>query len=249
MKAMEIEIRSKRFPGVERAPPREVLRDVRLTVPQGEFTCILGPSGCGKTTLLNIVAGLDQDFDGRLALPTAAGQDEPAVGYVFQSPRLLPWLTVLENINLVLEPAQIHSGIVSELLVKTGLEEFQDTYPQRLSLGMSRRVALVRAFAVRPDLLLLDEPFASLDEPTAHRLRLVLLRIWNERPTTVLFVTHDIREAIMLAQRILLFTGVPAAPVADIAVDIDREARADSAAIEAFRQRLIRENPRLYAEL
>lgn len=249
MSDLDVDIQLKRFPAVGRAAANVVLKDLRLQAKRGEFACILGPSGCGKTTLLNIIAGLDREYEGRLSLPTLPGQERPVIGYVFQSPRLLPWLTVIENIRLVLTPEQIQSGIAEELLAATGLEDFAHSYPQRLSLGQSRRVALVRAFAVQPDLLLMDEPFASLDEPTAERLRLQLLEIWRERPTTVLFVTHDVREAIVLGQRILVFAGAPCSLQADVAVDIPREERTRPAAIEAFRARLVREHPDWFVTL
>lgn len=225
------------------------LEDVSLDVHEGEFVCFLGPSGCGKTTLLNLIAGLDEAYEGRIALPLAPGGRRPVMGYVFQNPRLLPWRTVVENIELVLSPEQIRSGLVDELLAATGLEAFRHTYPERLSLGLERRVALVRAFAVQPDVLLMDEPFVSLDEPTAQRLRLLLLQIWKDRPTTVVFVTHNMREAIQLADRIVLLSPAPGRVLADIRVGIARGDRDDTADIEAFRDRLIRENPALYREL
>ncbi len=238
MSGLEIDVRLKRYPAVGRAAPHIALKDLRFTARRGEFVCLLGPSGCGKTTLLNIIAGLDRDFDGQVSLPTAPGKEEPVIGYVFQNPRLLPWRTVIENIKLVLTPEQAASGIVEDLLAATELQEFPHAYPERLSVGMSRRVALVRAFAVQPDLLLMDEPFVSLDEPTADRLRLLLLEIWRAHPTTVLFVTHDTREAAVLADRIILLSSAPGSIVMDLPIDIPRCERNDPAIIESIRQRL-----------
>lgn len=246
---LEVDIRLKRYPAVGRAPAHDALKDLRFTARRGDFICVLGPSGCGKTTLLNIIAGLDRDFDGRVVLPAMASARDPVIGYVFQNPRLLPWRTVIENVELVLRPEQARTGLAEELLAATGLQDFPHAYPERLSVGMTRRVALARAFAVQPDLLLMDEPFVSLDEPTAHRLRLLLLEIWNRRPTTVLFVTHDIREAVLLADRILLLSLAPASLQADLPVDIDRPQRTDPLVIEAFRKRLIDSYPRLSREL
>jgi len=246
---LEIDIRRKRYPAVGSAAMHVALEDLRFTVRRGDLVCVIGPSGCGKTTLLNIVAGLDKDFEGQVRLPSASGAREPVIGYVFQNPRLLPWRTVAENIELALRPEQARTGIVEELLAATGLQDFPHTYPERLSVGMMRRVALARAFAVQPDLLLMDEPFVSLDGPTAHRLRLLLLDIWSRRPTTVLFVTHDIREAVLLADRILLLSAAPGTLEADVPVDLDRSRRTDDRAIEAFRQRLIEEYPQLSREL
>jgi NitT/TauT family transport system ATP-binding protein len=134
----------------------------------------------------------------------------------------------------VLRPGQ-NIGIVDELLAMTGLSEFRETYPERLSVGMSRRVALARAFAVEPDLLLMDEPFVSLDEATAQKLRQTLLEIWRRRPTTVLFVTHDTREAVLLADRIVRLTASPGTVDKNIAVDIPRQQRGDSEIIESWR--------------
>ena len=163
---LEIEGRRKHYPARDASGPRPVLKDLRLDLPLGEFLCVLGPSGCGKTTLLNIVAGLDRDFEGRVAWPGTT-EAVPRIGYVFQEPRLLPWLTVRQNVDLVLdgagEGADGDPAFLEHLFDVAGLAAFRDAYPQRLSLGLARRAALVRAFAVKPDLLLMDEPFVSLD--------------------------------------------------------------------------------------
>lgn len=234
MKEVTIDIALKRFAPVGGAAPVIALQDLRFSLTPGEFACVLGPSGCGKTTLLNIVAGLDSDFSGQVEGGGDSSRGSPVIGYVFQTPRLLPWRTVAENIQLVLRPGQ-DAGTVDELLAMTGLSEFRDTYPERLSVGMSRRVALVRAFAVEPDLLLMDEPFVSLDEATAQRLRQMLLDIWQRRPTTVLFVTHDTREAVLLADRIVKLTASPGTVDKITTVDIPRQQRGDSAIIESWR--------------
>ena len=243
---LEIEVAEKRYPARDDSGAREVLRDLRLAVPRGQFLCVLGPSGCGKTTLLNIVAGLDRDFAGSVGW---SDQALPRVGYVFQEPRLLPWLTVSENVELVLKEQEPDPDFVAHLLEVAGLEEFRQAYPQRLSLGLARRVALVRAFAIKPDLLLMDEPFVSLDRPTAERLRGLLVRIWSERPTTVIFVTHDLGEALQLADRIVQLSAAPAAVVADLEVPLPREARRDRAALERLRSDLARDQPLLCGDL
>ena len=234
-----IDVRSKRFAAVGDAPSVLALEDIRLTAAPGEFVCLLGPSGCGKTTLLNIIAGLDKDYAGTIALPADARRKEPIIGYVFQKPRLLSWRTVLENIELVLTPEQRQSGIVDELLAITGLSDFRHAYPERLSVGMTRRVALVRAFAVEPNLMLLDEPFVSLDEPTAERLRSLLLDVWTRRPTTVLFVSHDTREVVQLADRIVVLTPSPGRIRAIVPIDVPRAARADPVRLDALRHKLL----------
>ena len=241
MKELTIDIALKRFVPMGAATPVTALRDLRFSVKPGEFVCVLGPSGCGKTTLLNIIAGLDSDFSGQVNGGGDPNRGGPIIGYVFQTPRLLPWRTVAENIQLVLRPGQ-NTGIVDELLAMTGLSDFRDTYPERLSVGMSRRVALVRAFAVEPDLLLMDEPFVSLDEATAQKLRLMLLDIWQRRPTTVIFVTHDTREAVLLADRIIRLTASPGTVDKIAAVDIPRQQRADSGIIESWRTLYLQES-------
>ena len=249
MSDLILEVREKRYPAVGPAPEHVALKDLHVTVPHGEFVCLLGPSGCGKTTLLNIVSGLDRDYSGHVSLPSVAERREAMIGYVFQTARLLPWRSVVENIELVLTPQQIAAGVVEDLLEATGLAGFRDAYPQRLSVGMARRVALARAFAVHPDLMLLDEPFASLDEETAQRLRVLLLEIWRERPTTVLFVSHNLREAIFVADRILVLSGSPGSLLADIRVVLPRQARDQPAEIEAYRERLFEHYPEVHRGL
>ena len=251
---LEIEVAEKRYPARDASGPRSVLEDLRLGVSRGEFLCILGPSGCGKTTLLNLIAGLDRDFEGRVGWQGAASA--PRIGYVFQEPRLLPWLTVMQNVELVLgergaeegEAGAADPAFLEHLLEVAGLAEFRDAYPQRLSLGLARRAALVRAFAVKPDLLLMDEPFVSLDRPTAERLRRLLVGIWSERPTTVIFVTHSLGEALQLADRIVQLSASPASVVADLQVPLPRAARGDRAAMARLRDELLRDRPLLGGE-
>jgi NitT/TauT family transport system ATP-binding protein len=228
---LEVEIVEKQFP----APAggrRIVLHDVAFQMHAREFVVVLGPSGCGKTTLLNIVAGLDLDFTGSVRLG-GKPPDAARIGYVFQSPRLLPWRTVSENVALAL-PSGVDPAAVPRLIAEVGLAEFADAYPARLSLGMARRVSLVRAFAVGPELLLMDEPFVSIDEPTALRLRQQLLALWRSRPTAVLFVTHSTREAAEIADRILVLSSAPGRLIAEIDVPLARERRADPAEIDSI---------------
>lgn len=243
---LRVDVREKRFPAVGEAPPLVALRNLRFSVGPGEFVCLIGPSGCGKTTLLNIIAGLDRDYAGTIQLPTGSARS-PTIGYVFQEPRLLPWRTVVENINLVLSPAQQRNGIADELLSATGLAEFRHSYPERLSVGMSRRVALARAFAVEPDLLLMDEPFVSLDEPTAQRLRELLLEIWSRRPTTVLFVSHDTREVARLPDRVVVMSASPGTVEAVVPISVPRSERSDPKVLEELRRSFV--TGRLHASL
>jgi len=232
---LEVEIAEKRFPMPEGAR-RVVLRDVAFEMHAREFVVLLGPSGCGKTTLLNIVAGLDRDFMGSVRL----GGEPPSaarIGYVFQTPRLLPWRTARENIALAL-PKGADPAVASHFLEEIGLVEFADTYPSRLSVGMARRISLARAFAVEPELLLMDEPFVSIDEPTAERLRQQLLTLWRSRPTMVLFVTHNTREAAELADRILLLSSSPGRLIGEVPVRLSRERRSDAGEIDRICQEI-----------
>ena len=240
MNAIKIDVVSKQFPGTGQTVGHLVIENLNLCIGSQEFVCLVGPSGCGKTTLLNIIAGLDSDFEGEVFVGSAARKSK--IGLVFQSPRLLPWRTVRQNIELVQERFE-NAELIDDLLDIMQLKAFQDVYPERLSLGMSRRVALIRAFAVNPDLLLMDEPFVSLDAPTARQVRDLLLLLWQKRPHTVLFVTHDLREAIALADRLVFLSGSPMGCVADIKVSIPRIDRNNESVIEAFRQQLIHEHP------
>ncbi|MGI9415991.1 MAG: ABC transporter ATP-binding protein [Hyphomicrobiales bacterium] len=243
MSALEIEIAAKRFVSPSGVSATPVLNDVRFSVDAGQFACILGPSGCGKTTLLRLVSGLDTEFEGRIALPTGPNGAALKLAYVFQEPVLLPWRTVLDNLRLVMTQDQIERGLAERMLDAVGLGAEHDTFPRALSLGMSRRVSLARAFSVEPDLLLMDEPFVSLDEAKAETLRDLLGELWAEKPTTVLFVTHDSREAVRLAQRIVVLSGSPATVARDMAVDLGTEERHSQAAIERVRDDLLGPTP------
>ncbi len=237
MAALTVHIEGKTFPAVGRAPAREVLDRIQLEVATGETVALIGPSGCGKTTLLNLIAGLDRGFAGRIE----RGPDI-RLAYVFQEPRLLPWRTVAQNLALVLPEAPDTRGRIVRALAEVGLEGSAELYASRLSLGMARRVALARAFVVKPSLLLLDEPFVSLDEPTAHRLRLLLLDLLERHRAAALFVTHHLPEAIMLAHRLVFLGGSPARILVDRRLRLDAAARRDPLAVEAFRQRLLAED-------
>lgn len=206
----------------------EVLRDVAFALPARSFTCLIGPSGCGKTTTLRILLGLDRDFSGHVDPRLATAR----IAAVFQEPRLLPWRTVEENIRLALPEALVEAPL-APILDAVGLAEAARSYPAELSLGMARRAALARAFAVEPEVLALDEPFVSLDEATAGRLRELLLELWRARPTTVLMVTHNLREAVALSERILILGGRPAGIMGDVEVP-PHLAAGGTAGVEAF---------------
>jgi sulfonate transport system ATP-binding protein len=193
------------------------LKDILLTIEPGEFVCIVGGSGCGKTTLLRIIAGLDTEYEGAVFLDgkelTGTGLDR---GVVFQEHRLLSWLTVHDNVGFGLtglapqeRSQEERRKDIQHYITLVGLEKFEYEYPHQLSGGMSQRVAIARALAGRPEVLLLDEPFASLDALTRMRMQQEILRIWEAERTTVLLVTHDIEEAVYLADRVVIMSPQP----------------------------------------
>ena len=202
-------------------PGTEVLRDVSLDVADGEFVAIVGPSGCGKSTLLNAIAGLldaeattiegSLELDGR-AIGTRPRQ-ETNLGYVFQRDALLPWLSILRNVQVGLAirgvPEAARRERAMALLDLAGLKGFENYYPHQVSGGMRQRTALVRTLAYEPRTILMDEPFGALDAQNRMILQSELLRLWQESPRTILFVTHDLAEAIVLAQRVVVFSRRP----------------------------------------
>jgi len=195
-----------------------VLGELSISLAKGEVAALVGPSGCGKTTLLRIIMGLDRDFEGVISLPA-----DCRLGVVFQEPRLLPWRTVEDNVRLAAPRAS--AAALSALFATLGLTEHRQHYPGELSLGLARRVALARAFALEPDLLILDEPFVSLDVELAERLRAELIELVSRQPVTTLLVTHSIDEAIGLADRVFLLSTSPAHVVADVPIERPRMSR------------------------
>lgn len=210
----------------------DVLNGVVFRLEPGEVGAIVGPSGCGKTTMLRVIAGLDADFEGFVTRP-ARGK----LGFVFQEPRLLPWRSVADNVRLAAPSAS--EAEISALFVMLGLADHRDHFPGELSGGLARRVSLARAFAVDPDLLVLDEPFVSLDAALAAHLRSELAALVARKPVTTLLVTHDIDEAITLADRIFLLSPRPARIVGEARVESPRGAR-DRKLFEATRADIAR---------
>jgi NitT/TauT family transport system ATP-binding protein len=198
-----------------------VLQDLSFEVGHGKFACLFGPSGCGKTTTLRILLGLDREFSGSFRLPEDGSN---RIAAVFQEPTLLPWRTVEQNVRLAL-PKTLRSADLQWLFDILGLSGMRSLYPSELSLGLARRAALARAFATEPAILLLDEPFASLDEKTAERLRHLLMTVWSARPTTALMVTHNLREALTLSDRIIVLSSRPAHMLGVFDVSVARQHR------------------------
>lgn len=236
MTAVSVSGVTKRFGKVEALAPLD------LTVDPGEVVALLGPSGCGKTTLLRIIGGLERASEGTVlvdGLPPAAARSAKRVGLVPQSPGLLPWRTVRANAGLLLDvnrsanPA--HAGAdIDALLSEVGLDTFADAYPHELSGGMQQRVALVRAFALNAPLLLMDEPFAALDEMTREDMRHLLVRLCERTNATVLFVTHSIAEAAFVSDRVVVMTSRPGRVYADLPVDLARPRRPELEEDPAF---------------
>lgn len=203
------------------------LTKVDLSIRAGEFVALLGPSGCGKSTLLRIVMGLEAPSEGELAVGDRVnprpGRDR---AIVFQDDSLLPWRTVAQNAELGLEfagaPRGSRSAAIVDLLKLVGLEHFAKRYPHELSGGMRQRVNLVRALAVKPSVLLMDEPFGALDALTRETMQTELLRIWHEHASTVCFVTHSIEEAVFLADRVVVFAARPGRVLQDVKIDLPR---------------------------
>jgi len=203
------------------------LTEMNLSVPENEFLCILGPSGCGKSTLLRIIAGLEKASSGKVFY-NGREHTKPCreIGMVFQSYSLMPWLNVLDNIALGLEFASVSKpermAIAREYLDMIGMSNFGKAFPYELSGGMQQRVAIARALANNPDVLLMDEPFGALDAYTRIIMQKELLRIWEQRKKTILFVTHSVDEAVYLADRIILMSGNPGRIKKEIAITIPR---------------------------
>lgn len=204
------------------------VENIDLSIEDGEFVAIVGPSGCGKSTLLNLVAGLDSASSGTVSVDGHAveGKIEPGVGYLFQRDALLPWKTVQSNVELPLvfrkTPAETRKALVKKWLAHVGLSGFETYYPHQLSGGMRKRVSLAATFVYDPRILLMDEPFSALDVQTRNLMENELLELWQENRKTVIFVTHDLEEAIALADRVVVFTANPGTIKREFKIDLPR---------------------------
>ncbi len=238
--ALTVDIRSKVY-GAGGPEPVEAVRDLRFSLRTKEITCLIGPSGAGKTTTLRILLGLDAAYDGSVTPdPETAG-----IAMVFQEPRLLPWRTVEQNVRLAL-PRAARGRDLDGLFDSLGLTPWRTRYPGALSLGMARRVALARALAQAPRILVLDEPFVSLDDASAAALRGLVVDSVGGTGMGVLMVTHNVAEAIAIADSLVLVSARPARRVATVALDRPREAR-DRPWADATRADLARRYPGIIA--
>jgi NitT/TauT family transport system ATP-binding protein len=200
------------------------LGPIDLEVHKGEFMSLLGPSGCGKSTALRLIAGLSAATSGSVRVAHHGAQARHSIGFVFQEPTLMPWTSVRENVRLPLklarEPREQADARVGEALAQVGLAEFADAYPRELSGGMKMRVSLARALVTDPDILLMDEPFAALDEITRFKLNNDLLALWRNLHKTVIFVTHSVFESVYLSQRVIVMTPRPGRISAEFRIDV-----------------------------
>jgi NitT/TauT family transport system ATP-binding protein len=229
---LEVDITAKAFKSAS-GKRHEVLAGIRFSLQAGEVAVFVGPSGCGKSTLLRILAGLDQNFEG-----TVSRRQEGRIGMVFQEPRLLPWRSVEDNVRLAAPLAD--EAKLAALFAVLELSAHRSHFPGELSLGLARRVALARAFAVEPDFLILDEPFASLDDNLAARLRDEIATLVASRTIITVLVTHNLDDAVRLGDRLFLLSPRPARVIDELSVATPRRARGE-AEIAAIKAEIVRQ--------
>jgi len=198
----------------------KVLDDIEFEIKDKEIICLVGPSGCGKSTILNLLSGRFRPDSGAIL-----NLEEKKISFVFQKPRLIPWLTLEKNLEFVLDNQMNKDEIISQWIMNVELEGYEKAYSSQLSGGMEQRASLARAFIVPSDLLLMDEPFKGLDEPLKIRMLDLVYKLWKKKPNTIVFVTHDIREALLLGHRIIVFKEKPTQVLEDITIDIAHKER------------------------
>lgn len=231
---LDIDIKCKKYDELS------IIKDFNIQINTSEFISIIGPSGCGKTTLLNIISNLDKEYNGNINFNKKELNDRN-IGFMFQDSRLIPWLNVLENLMLI--SASKNKEEIIQALKEVGLEKNVYSYSKELSGGMQRRVALVRAFLNKPQLLLLDEPFISLDHPTAQALRKDFLNLYNKYLPTVIFVTHDLSEAISLSKRIVFLDSKPMKVIFDYKNNNDFSQDLEHEDIKSIESSILSEHP------
>lgn len=221
---LDVDIQNKTY-DVADGSKLDAIDKIRFNLEPQTFTCIVGPSGCGKTTTLRIILGLDKQFTGTVNFNNQEG-GTGRVATVFQEPRLLPWRSVEQNVRLAM-PSHLKEQPLSNLFNELGIEHVKQFFPGELSLGLARRVSLARAYALEPELLILDEPFVSLDDATANHLRELLSLLCQSRPTTSLMVTHNLVEAATLADRIIVLSKRPSSVLDDVSIDLKQTERTE----------------------
>lgn len=224
MSNLDIKIKKKTFLLNQQGKKKEnlIFKNLILSIKDGQFVSVFGPSGCGKSTLLNMISGLDKNYDGSVKIENNKKTSEKNISYMFQTPRLFPWLTAIENVKFPIKDNKNSEKIAFDLIKKVGLEKYVNQYVNRLSGGMQRRVAMARAFASNPKLLLLDEPFISIDSKISESLRKLLIQLWKKNKPTIIFVTHDLDEAIELADRIFFLSNLPSRILLDHYINLAR---------------------------
>ena len=238
-----VDIREKSYENKNKPSYNSAIKNMKFIVPQGQFCCIVGPSGCGKTTLLNLLSGLDENLNGTIMYQDNSIPKNWPIGYMFQEPRLMPWLTVKQNVAIVTQQTAEEIKLSETLINEMGLNNYMNSFPSELSGGMQRRVAIARAFVNRPKILLLDEPFISLDETVGNLLRQMLLKLWENQKTTIIFVTHDVREAIYMSDRILFLSKGPSKVIHDLNISINRPRELNDKKLDTLRTKLISNHP------
>lgn len=233
---LDINISSKKYQDIN------IIEKLKLEVKDNEFISIIGPSGCGKTTLLNIISNTDSDYLGSISFDNKDIINSN-IGVMFQDSRLIPWLSIFENIMLI--SINKEEELIIQSLIEVGLEEHINSYPKELSGGMQRRAALVRAFINKPDILLLDEPFISLDYPTAQSLRSDFMKFYKRNKPTVVFITHDLKEAVSLSQRIIFLDSKPMKIVLDYENKNDFSSNLESLEIEKIKEEILLNYPKI----
>jgi|TARA_B110000263_G_scaffold163448_1_gene142302 NitT/TauT family transport system ATP-binding protein len=221
------------------------IKNMKFVIPQGELCCLVGPSGCGKTTLLNLLSGLDNKVEGVIKYQDGTIPNDWPIGYMFQEPRLMPWLTVKQNVSIVTNQTSEEIAHSEKLINEMGLIKYMNAFPSQLSGGMQRRVAIARAFVNKPKILLLDEPFISLDLTVANLLRQMLIKLWENQKNTIIFVTHDLREAMYLSDRILFLSKGPSKVIYDFKINMKRPRKTEDDQMENLRIELIKKHPEI----